>query len=70
MGPKPKEEQKTAHNEMWAEIGDEDMEYLLSALIAWAVTTLVAKRRFDTIDRYMEEMIEKLKEIFTADKPE
>lgn len=55
---------------MWAEIGDEDMEYLLSALIAWAVTTLVAKRRFDAIDRYMEEMIEKLKEIFTADKPE
>lgn len=46
------------------------MEYLLSALIAWAVTTLVAKRRFDTIDHYMEEMIEKLKEIFTAGKPE
>lgn len=70
MGPKPKEEQETAHNEMWAEIGDEDMEYLLSALIAWAVTTLVAKRRFDTIDRYVEEVIENLKEIFTADKPE
>lgn len=46
------------------------MEYLLSALIAWAVATLVAKRRFDAIDRYMEEMIENLKEIFTADKPE
>jgi hypothetical protein len=46
------------------------VEYLLSALIAWAVATLTAKRRFDAIDHYVEETIEKLKEIVTSDKPE
>ncbi len=46
------------------------MECLLSALIAWAVTTIVAKRRFDAIDRYVDELIKKLNEIFNSGKLE
>ena len=45
------------------------MDYLISALIAWVVAALTVRRRFDKIDRYVEAVTEKLKEIINSDRP-
>lgn len=46
------------------------MEYLFSALIAWLVAKLTARQYFNKIDRYVEQITEKLKEISTLDRPQ
>lgn len=40
-----------------------ELNVLISAITAWIVTTWIAKRRFDAIDRYVEEITETLKDV-------